>query len=88
MSLGSNLRSGHMLKNVPAFLTGNISNKIKHGQHIEMPKDTALCNLWLTMLKLCDVPVESFGDGAVAISGILQHDIAPKGCQVCLHISG
>ena len=66
VSFGSNLRSGHMLKNVPAFLTfiGNITNQIKHGQlHIEMPKDTALCNLWLTMLKLCDIiPVESFGD--------------------------
>lgn len=62
VSFGSNLRSGHMLKNVPAFLTGNIGAQIKHGRHIEMPKDTALCNLWLTMLKLCDVPVEKFGD--------------------------
>ncbi|MCM8538706.1 MAG: DUF1552 domain-containing protein [Lentisphaeraceae bacterium] len=62
VSFGSNLRSGHMLKNVPAFLTGNIGGQIKHGRHIEMPKESALCNLWLTMLKLCDVPVEKFGD--------------------------
>ena len=62
VSFGSNLRTGHMLKNVPAFLTGNIAGQIKHGRHIEMPKETALCNLWLTMLKMCDVPVEKFGD--------------------------
>ena len=28
VSFGSNLRSGHMLKNVPAFLTGNIDGKL------------------------------------------------------------
>ena len=68
VSFGSNLRSGHMLKNVPAFVTGNINNQIKHGKHIQMPKDTALCNLWLTMLKLCDIPVNSFGDSTSEIN--------------------
>ncbi|MGB0580313.1 MAG: DUF1552 domain-containing protein [Limisphaerales bacterium] len=62
VSYGSNIRTGHMLKNVPAFLTGNAKNRIKHGRHVVMPEDTALCNLWLTLLQACEVPVESFGD--------------------------
>ena len=71
VSFGSNLRTGHMLKNVPAFVTGNVGNQFKHGQHIEMPKESALCNLWLTMLKSCNVPVESFGDSDGVISEML-----------------
>ncbi len=62
VSYGSNIRTGHMLKNVPAFLTGNVRGQLKHGRHIEMPEDTALCNLWLTLLQTCKVPAESFGD--------------------------
>ena len=72
VSFGSNLRSGHMLKNVPAFITGNIDNMIKHGRHIKMPKDSALCNLWLTMLKMCDIPVEKFGDSDGQIKELFQ----------------
>lgn len=71
VSYGSNIRTGHMLKNVPAFVTGNAHGRICHGQHIEMPRDTALCNLWLTMLQTCDVPVENFGDSTGTISEIL-----------------
>lgn len=67
VSYGSNIRTGHMLKNVPAFITGNVKNRIKHGRHIKMPADTALCNLWLTLLQTCDVPVDKFGDSDGAI---------------------
>jgi len=62
VSYGSNIRTGHMLKNGPAFIAGNVDGKLKHGKHIQMPEDTALCNLWLTLLQTCDVPVDSIGD--------------------------
>ena len=62
VSYGSNLRAGHMLKNVPAFVTGNASGKLRHGRHVKMPDDSALCNLWLTLLQTCGVTVEQFGD--------------------------
>lgn len=62
VSYGSNLRAGHILKNVPAFITGNAGNRIKHGCHIQMPEATALCNLWLTLLQAMALPVEQFGD--------------------------
>ena len=70
VSYGSNIRTGHMLKSVPAFVTGNAKGRIRHGQHIEMPDGTALCNLWLTLLQTCDVPVEQFGDSTGTISSI------------------
>ena len=33
VSYGSNIRSGHGISNVPAFIAGNIDNRLKHGQH-------------------------------------------------------
>jgi hypothetical protein len=36
-----------------------------------MPEETALCNLWLTLLQTCDVPTESFGDSDGVISDML-----------------
>ena len=72
VSYGGNLRTGHMLKNVPAFVTGNVGSKIKHGQHIKMPEETALCNLWLSLLKSCDVPVDSFGDSTGEIKELYR----------------
>ncbi|MCM8541840.1 MAG: DUF1552 domain-containing protein, partial [Lentisphaeraceae bacterium] len=72
VSYGSNLRAGHMLKNVPAIITGNIDNKFKHGRHIEMPVNTPLCNLWLTMLQTAGVPAKSFGDSDGLIEPIFS----------------
>ena len=71
VSYGSNIREGHMLKNVPAFITGNIRGKIQHGQHIKMPEDTPLCNLWLSLLKTFDCPVSNFSDSNGTIDQLL-----------------
>lgn len=72
VSYGSNIRTGHMLKDVPAFVTGNAKGRFRHGQHIVMPEETALCNLWLTLLQGCDVPAEGFGDSNGVISEMLS----------------
>lgn len=71
VSYGSNIREGHMLKNVPAFISGNIKGKLKHGQHIQMPEDTPLCNLWLTLLKTLNCPVDSFSDSSGIVDQLL-----------------
>ncbi|MFZ9874679.1 MAG: DUF1552 domain-containing protein [Opitutales bacterium] len=71
VSYGSNIRTGHMLKDVPAFVTGNAKGRFRHGRHIVMPEETALCNLWLTLLQGCDVPAEGFGDSNGVISEML-----------------
>ncbi|MGJ8672715.1 DUF1552 domain-containing protein [Rubritalea sp.] len=61
VSYGSNLRSGHELKNVPALLTGGGGQNIKHGSHIKLPKqDTPLANYWLTLMQQANVNINQF----------------------------
>jgi hypothetical protein len=70
VSYGSNLRAGHMLKNVPAFVTGNASGKLRHGRHVKMPQETPLCNLWLTLLQTLNSSVKQFGDSNGVLSDL------------------
>lgn len=68
VSYGSNLRSGHELKDLPAILSGGGAKGIKHGRHIMLEeKDTPLANYWLTLMQQADVPVEAFShsDGII-----------------------
>lgn len=61
VSYGTNLRSGHELKNLPAIISGGAARDIKRGQHIILPKEnTPLANYWLTLMQQADVPVETF----------------------------
>jgi hypothetical protein len=61
LAYGSNIRSIHYLDNCPTVLTGGGAN-LKLGQHIVLPKDTPLSNVWLTMLQGTDINVERHGD--------------------------
>ena len=61
VSFGTNLRSGHELKNLPAILSGGGAEDIQHGRHIVLPKqDTPLANYWLTLLQQAGVPIDRF----------------------------
>ena len=61
VSYGTNIRSGHELKNVPALLSGGGAKEIKHGRHIVLPQeDTPLANYWLTLLQQAGVQIENF----------------------------
>ena len=61
VSYGTNLRSGHELKNVPAILSGGGAKQITHGRHIILPEeDTPLANYWLTLMQQAGLPLESF----------------------------
>ena len=61
VSYGTNLRSGHELKNLPALLSGGGAKEIRHGRHVILSKeDTPLANYWLTLLQQGGVPIESF----------------------------
>ncbi|MEE2642666.1 MAG: DUF1552 domain-containing protein [Planctomycetota bacterium] len=72
VSYGTNIRSGHELKNVPAILSGGGAKKIRRGEHIILPKqDTPLGNLWLTLMQQAGVEVESFGNSDGVLSEIL-----------------
>ncbi len=72
VSYGTNLRSGHELKNLPALLSGGAAKDIKHGSHIILPEeDTPLANYWLTLMKQADVPVETFSHSTGIVPELL-----------------
>lgn len=63
LAFGSNISSIHYLTNCPTILTGGGAN-LKLGQHLVLPKDTPLCNVWLTMLRGLGIDVERHGDSS------------------------
>lgn len=63
LAFGSNISSIHYLDNCPTILTGGGAN-LKLGQHLVLPKDTPLCNVWLTMLRGMNIQTERHGDSS------------------------
>lgn len=73
VSYGTNLRSGHELKNLPAILSGGGAKDIKRGEHIILPqKDTPLANYWLTLMQQAGMPLDSFSDSTSEIAELLS----------------
>ena len=72
LSWGTDIRTGHMLSDVPVIVTGKGANKLKLGQHLVLPKkNTPLGNLWLTILQQSGVPVKSFGNSNGVLSELI-----------------
>jgi hypothetical protein len=71
LAYGSNIRTGHELSNCPTLLSGGAAG-LKLGHSIVAPKDTPLCNAWLTLLHGIGVNVERHGDS----TGVLKEIIA------------
>jgi hypothetical protein len=71
LAYGSNIRTGHELSNCPTILTGRAAG-LKLGHNIVAPKDTPLCNVWLSMLHGIGVNAERHGDS----TGVLKEIIA------------
>jgi hypothetical protein len=63
VAFGSNISSIHYLTNCPTILTGGGAN-LKLGQHLVLPKDTPLCNVWLTLLNGMGIEAERHGDSS------------------------
>ena len=63
LAFGSNISSIHYLDNCPTILTGG-GAKLKLGQHLALPKDTPLCNVWLTILQGLGIQAERHGDSS------------------------
>lgn len=73
VSYGSNLRSGHQLKNLPALLTGGGAQDIKHGRHLVLPEsDTPLANYWLTLMQQAGVSIDQFSHSTGTIKELLN----------------
>lgn len=73
VSYGTNLRSGHELKNLPALLSGGGAKKIQHGRHIILPEeDTPLANYWLTLMQQAGAEVEEFSHSTGIVPELLS----------------
>jgi hypothetical protein len=70
LAYGSNIRTVHYLDNCPTLLCGG-GAKLKQGQHLVLPKDTPLCNVWLTMLRGLGLEVERHGDSSGTLSQLM-----------------
>lgn len=68
---GSNIQTGHILENCPTLIAGGGAG-IRLGHHIVVPKDTPLCNAWLTLLRGAGIDARSHGDS----TGILPELLA------------
>jgi hypothetical protein len=69
LGYGSNISSVHFLNNCPTILTGGGAG-IHLGQNLVLPKDTPLCNVWLTLLQGLGVPVERHGDSTGTVASL------------------
>lgn len=69
---GSSISDGnaHDPNNLPILLGGRGGGTIKSGRHIKHPKNTPLCNLYVSVLKRVGARVKEFGDstGPLGIS--------------------
>ncbi|MFT5124913.1 MAG: hypothetical protein ACI9TH_005164 [Kiritimatiellia bacterium] len=73
LSWGTNLRQGHMIKDVPAIIAGRGGKDIMLGQHIVLPEaDTPLANLWLTLLQQAGLPVKEFSSAKGILPELLK----------------
>jgi len=70
VAFGSNISSIHYLDNCPTILTGGGAN-LKLGQHLALPKDTPLCNVWLTILQGLGIQTERHGDSSGVVKELL-----------------
>lgn len=67
LAYGSNIRTVHFLDNCPTLLAGRGAG-LKLGHHLVLPRDTPLCNGWLTLLHGLGIPAERHGDSTGTIS--------------------
>jgi hypothetical protein len=70
LAYGSNIRTEHNLDNCPTLLTGGGAG-IKLGHNLVAPKDTPLCNVWLTLLQGLGVKTERHGDSSGPLKALV-----------------
>ncbi len=67
---GSNISSVHFLNNCPTVVAGGGAG-LKLGRHLVLPKDTPLCNVWLTLLNGIGVGVSRHGDSTGPVQELI-----------------
>ena len=72
VSYGTNIRSGHGIEGLPIILSGGGIKNLRLGESIMLPTDTALQNLWLTLLQEVGVSIDKFSTSTGSVSQILS----------------
>jgi len=69
---GSNMSNSdaHNEFPLPVALIGGGNGKIKGNQHLKYPDRTPLANLWQTLMRRADVPVQTIGDATGEFSEV------------------
>ena len=69
---GSSISDGnkHDPANLPIILAGKAGGALKTGGHIATPKNTPLCNLYVSMLEKMGTPADHFGDSTGPLKGL------------------
>jgi hypothetical protein len=52
----------HLLQNLPVLVAGGSNGRLKGGRHLRYPKGTPISNLYVTLLDMVGVPLNTFGD--------------------------
>jgi len=71
VTYGSGLGDGatHQYNDLPIVMAGG-GDRVKSGQHINMPEGTPLANLWLTQAQLMGMEIDSFADSEGVIGSL------------------
>jgi len=71
---GSSISDGnsHNPNNLPIIVAGHGGGALQTGQHVASPKNTPLCNLYVSMLDAFGVETESFGDSTGPIAELIS----------------
>ncbi|MEY4485046.1 MAG: hypothetical protein RL693_2498 [Verrucomicrobiota bacterium] len=70
LAYGSNIRTIHYLDNCPTIIAGGGAG-LKLGQHFVLPKNTPLCNGWLTMLNGLGIEAKRHGDSTGVVKELI-----------------
>ncbi len=63
--------NSHNPHKLPVVVAGKAGGKLAVGQNLVFPEDTALSNLWVSILSAIGTPVERFADSTGPLPGIL-----------------
>ncbi len=64
--------NAHTPFDLPVLVAGRAGGRITTGQHVKLPLDTPLNNLWVSVLDALDMPEPRFGNSTGAVSQILR----------------
>ena len=72
LAYGTNIRYEHITRRFPVILSGGAIKNLKLGEHLRLPKDTPLQNVWLTLLQECGIPIKKFSSSTGRVPQLLS----------------